>query len=186
MIEQANGDTWQKLDQKSYLLCVGRFVPQKQFRHALEVFARLLKSRKFGDFYLYFAGDGPLLADLVSYAQDLGISHRVKFLGMLDDLHTVYNQAYALLLTSSYEGFPNVLIEAIAHGTPVYSYDCKHGPSEIVKEGLNGYLTRPYVADMVECLLQNEVELSRAEIKATLSHLSEDQIGSRYLDVLSR
>ena len=51
-----------------------------------------------------------------------------------------YSNAKATLLTSLYEGFPNVLIESISLGTPIISFDCKSGPSEIVIDGENGYL----------------------------------------------
>ena len=50
--------------------------------------------------------------------------------------------ANATLLTSLYEGYPNVLIESIAMNTPVVSFDCPGGPREIVKDGVNGYLAK--------------------------------------------
>ena len=53
-----------------------------------------------------------------------------------------YLYAKATILTSFYEGYPNVLIESIALGTPVVSFDCKSGPSEIIQNNKNGYLVR--------------------------------------------
>ena len=53
-----------------------------------------------------------------------------------------YLHAKATVLTSLYEGFPNALVESITLGTPVVAFDCPSGPSEIIQDGVNGYLVK--------------------------------------------
>ena len=79
------------------------------------------------------AGDGPERGELEAHAARLGVSDRVHFLGQVrhDRLPDVYSAADALVLASSSEGWPNVLLESMACGTPVVSTDVG-GASEMV------------------------------------------------------
>ena len=80
--------------------------------------------------------------ELRQKAIDFGVSSRVDFEGFHKDIIPYYLHAKATLLTSIYEGYPNVLIESIAMNTPVVSFDCPGGSSEIIKNGVNGYLVK--------------------------------------------
>ncbi len=123
-----------------YFLCVGRLNFQKSFSLALESFSIFLNY--YPNYKLVIIGEGELQEDLKNLALELGVSNSVLFEGFSRDLSEFYVNAESVLLTSEFEGFPNVLIEAIAHGTPVISVDCKSGPNEIVDEGVNGYLVK--------------------------------------------
>ncbi len=57
-----------------------------------------------------------------------------------DDVNGYYNRSKSTILTSLYEGYPNVLAESLTAGTPVVSFDCQSGPNEIIRDGINGYL----------------------------------------------
>ena len=121
-----------------YILCVGRLDPVKSYHYAIEAFASICHS--YEGMRLKFVGAGPSEKPLRELAVKLGISRRVDFEGYREDIEGYYRQASLTLLTSLYEGFPNVLVESIASGTPIVSFDCPSGPDEIVIQGVNGYL----------------------------------------------
>jgi UDP-D-galactose:(glucosyl)LPS alpha-1,6-D-galactosyltransferase len=96
-------------------------------------------SRLTGDFRVVIVGDGIGLAQLQQYGRELGLESRIEWLGWKSNPWASVQQASVLLLTSSYEGFPMILIEALAHGVPCITSDCKFGPDEIVEEGTSGW-----------------------------------------------
>lgn len=118
---------------------VGRFMMGEQKR--TDDLLRALASVE-GDWRLQVAGsgfqsDGDLLFAL---ATELDISHRIEWLGWRQHPWRALGQVDILVLCSAYEGFPMVLIEAMAHGIPCISTDCPSGPSEIIRPGKNGWL----------------------------------------------
>lgn len=132
-------------NQQEYLLCVGRLEKQKAFHYAIEGFAKLKDSQP--NLRLKFVGQGSLEQDLKALCGRLGVRDRVDFEGFQSDMLPYYTQAKATLLTSLYEGFPNVLVESITLGIPVVAFDCPSGPSEIVVQGVNGYLVEQFNAN---------------------------------------
>ncbi|MBB3182180.1 UDP-D-galactose:(glucosyl)LPS alpha-1,6-D-galactosyltransferase [Variovorax sp. Sphag1AA] len=96
-----------------------------------------------GDWRLQIVGSVCLSEDagkLETLADDLGIADRVDWLGWQPDPWAALNSADLLVLCSAFEGFPMVLIEAMARGIPCLSSDCVSGPSDIVRPGRNGWL----------------------------------------------
>ena len=127
-----------QINKENYLLCVGRLEKQKAFHYAIEAFAGI--SDKFPDLRLKIVGKGSLENDLRQKARDCSVSSKVDFEGFQSNILPYYLYAKATLLTSYYEGYPNVLIESLALNTPVISFDCPGGPSEIIQDGINGFL----------------------------------------------
>ncbi|ENY3838189.1 glycosyltransferase [Vibrio vulnificus] len=136
--EYARANDLSKAGKQNYLLCVGRLEEQKAFHYAIEGFAGI--ANEFSSLRLKIVGQGSLEQSLKQCAQDFGVANRVDFEGFQADMIPYYLHARATLLTSLYEGFPNVLIESITLGTPVIAFDCPSGPREIIQEGVNGYL----------------------------------------------
>ena len=101
------------------LLCIGNLVPEKGFSLAIECLVHL------PDHHLFIIGEGPMRAELAAVAERLGVSSRVRFEGNMpqSELRYAYSSADVLLLTSSREGWPNVVLEAMACGTPVVAFD---------------------------------------------------------------
>ena len=90
---------------------------------------------------LLIYGEGEPKDDLVSLAKTLNIDEVVKFMGFSSDMKNVYKEAKLLVMTSDYEGMPNVMLEALASSLPVISTDCPcGGPKMMIKDGINGYL----------------------------------------------
>ena len=124
---------------EGYLLCVGRLESQKSFNYSIIAFSNVLKI--FPNLRLKILGEGSLKNELIDLTITLGVNDKVDFIGFSSDVISYYSKAKATILSSLYEGFPNVLIESISLGTPVVSFDCKSGPREIIENGINGYLS---------------------------------------------
>lgn len=154
-----------KIGSERYILCVGRLEEVKAFHHAIEAFA--LVSRKKPDIRLKFIGKGSLEKPLRELTVQLGVQDRVDFRGFQADVIPYYQQAQLVLLTSNYEGFPNVLIESIVLGTPVVSFNCPSGPREILDYGKYGKLVEPGdisgLAAAIEETLENPNQFNLAE-----------------------
>jgi glycosyltransferase involved in cell wall biosynthesis len=124
--------------QQRHLIAVGRLRPEKQFDQLINVFARL--AERFSNWNLMIVGDGPLGPQLSQQVHMLGLQDRILIPGRVGNVSDWYQSADLAALTSEFEGFPNVLLEAMACGLPAVSYDCLTGPSDIISQGKNGLL----------------------------------------------
>lgn len=122
-----------------FILSVGRLVPQKGFDLLLEAFARIAVDCP--DWHVVILGDGPQRQSLMSQAHALGIGKRVRMPGVVENPEHWMAQAGLVVQASRYEGFPNVVMEAMAMGAAVISCDCPSGPSDLIEDGVNGRLT---------------------------------------------
>lgn len=126
------------VDKEDYFLCIGRLENQKNFSHAIKAFSIFCKTSP--NYILKIIGEGSQLSLLKDLTINLGLENNIHFLGFKEDVIPYYLKAKAIILSSNYEGFPNVLLESIALGTPIISYNCPSGPSEIIQDGINGFL----------------------------------------------
>jgi len=125
-------------EDKKYIISVGRLIPLKRNSDLLNAFYELQKDDK--SIELIFLGEGVLKDDLINYCKKLNIDKKVYFLGNVSNPFYYLNNSNLFVMNSQIEGFPNVLVEAIACGLPVISSDCKSGPEEILKNEKYGYL----------------------------------------------
>ena len=123
------------IKQKKYLpsiilkiITVGSLRPIKNHSMILDAIQNIPNS------HLTILGDGKLRNDLEQRAKNLGIGHRVDFKGIVKDVNRFLNQSDCFVLSSNSEGFPNVILEAMAVGLPVISTNCLSGPLEILNE----------------------------------------------------
>jgi glycosyltransferase involved in cell wall biosynthesis len=134
------------------LLAVGNLVPLKRHRLMIEALARLPGAE------LVIVGEGPERRSLEELARDWGVGDRVRWLGRVpqDRLPTIYTAADLLLLASTNEGWPNVLLESMACGTPVVVSDIP-GIADIVAAPAAGHIlpeiTPSRLADAVRDLI---------------------------------
>ncbi len=127
----------EKRNENFTFLFVGRFQPQKNIFILLNCFADL----KNENVHLKIVGDGFQKDELQKFANELGISKNTEWLGWLDkkSLRNAYQQADCVLNPSTYEGMPNVLLEAMACGVPAIASNIM-GNDEVVKDNFNGFL----------------------------------------------
>ena len=119
------------------ILAVGRLAPAKDQATLLRAFARVVRSQPVR---LVILGEGPERRNLLRLAEELGISEHVDLPGFRVNPFAYMSKSRLLAHSSKYEGFPNVLVQAMACGTPVVSTDCRHGPGEILEGGKWGRL----------------------------------------------
>ncbi len=117
-------------------ISIGRLSPEKGLDTALEVLSNL----KNLDFEYLIIGEGNEKNALKSQAEAIGIGHRVVFLGSQKNPFRLLASADLLLLPSHFEGFPNVLLEAGAVGTPVVAYACGGVSAEIIEDNKTGWV----------------------------------------------
>ncbi len=125
-------------DGRPVILTIGRMVYQKQIELAIEAFARIAPRRP--DACLVILGEGPDRPQLEDRVRRLGLGDSILMPGWAGNLGDWYRRASLLMLSSRFEGFPNVLLEAMAHGCPPVSVDCPTGPRDIISHGENGWL----------------------------------------------
>lgn len=120
------------------LLAVGRLSYQKNFQALLRAFAGL--AADFPDWTLRIVGDGEERRKIGALAGDLGLDGRVEFPGAVQDIARKYCAAHLFCLPSLWEGFPNALAEAMAHGLPAVAYRGCAGANELIRHEETGLL----------------------------------------------
>jgi glycosyltransferase involved in cell wall biosynthesis len=122
------------------VIAAGRLVPQKDYPTLLMAFARLTEKNRAR---LLILGTGYLELELKDLCLRLGIADRVAFIGQVDNPLAYMKQADLFVLSSAWEGFGNVLVEALYCGLPIVATNCPSGPSEILEGGKYGTLVPP-------------------------------------------
>jgi glycosyltransferase involved in cell wall biosynthesis len=120
------------------LVAAGRFMNQKGFDLLIPAFAKI--AADFPDWSLRIHGKGPLKQQLEQMIDESGLGERIELAGPANDMGAALAEASIFVLSSRFEGFPLILIEAMSKGLAVVSYDCPTGPSDIVDDHENGIL----------------------------------------------
>lgn len=123
---------------RKLLLAVGRLSAQKQFGLLVRCFQSLAVSH--ADWDLVILGEGPLRSELEAQVSKANLENRVFLPGRAGNVGDWYECADLYVMSSSFEGFPNTLVEAMSYGLPVVSFDCDTGPRDIVRHNVDGVL----------------------------------------------
>lgn len=124
---------------KKYVLAVGRLVKQKGFDRLLEAWRQI--GGKFPAWRLAIIGAGPDETELKNLAATYKVAPQVDFVAPQKNLAAVYQHAQIFAMSSRAEGFPMVLLEAMAAGLPAVSFNCT-GPDVIIRGGIDGFLVK--------------------------------------------
>lgn len=142
------------------ILSVGHLLENKGYHRVVELAKILLPAHP--EWQWIICGEGPERQRLEKLVADAGLADRVLLPGLIQDMDAVYRQAAMLVLTSDKEGLPMVLLEGKAYGLPLVAFDIMTGPSDIVDDGINGFLVPPFdLTTMAEklCALMDDPQL---------------------------
>lgn len=113
------------------IISVGRLEYQKGYDILLKSVKEVFK--KYPDWRLHIYGQGLLERDLKTLLTNLELTNNVKFMGVTNNIKDAYSKASLFVMSSRFEGFGMVLVEAASCGLPIISFDCPNGPSDILK-----------------------------------------------------
>jgi len=174
-------------EKQNIVLMVGRLIKSKHQDKLIEMFAKVSKP----DWKLMLVGYDHLkqqnMARLKTLAKSLDVDRRVVFMGKMDNIEEIYLKSSVFAFTSSSEGFPNAIGEAMAAGLPVVAFDCVAGPSEMIKDNHNGFLVPLFDYELFQEkleLLMNDKEAREVFGKNASNDIrlfSISQIGEQYL-----
>ncbi len=156
------------------LLAVGRMSEEKGFARLIAVFHRLAPN--FPDWELVILGDGPDRQTLEAQITATGLGGRVHLPGRAGNVGQWYAAADLYVMSSRFEGFPNTLVEAMAHGLPAVSFDCDTGPRDIIRHGIDGLLVP----------VENEAALEMALRQLMANDALRSQLGVKTQEVRQR
>lgn len=176
---------WYKTPRSHRLLAVGSLKPAKDYPALLSAVKMLVESGRHVS--LLILGTGPLQRELEEHRRSQGLEEHVHFGGFVSDPGPFYRAAGLFILSSAWEGFGNVIVEALAAGTPVVSTDCRSGPAEILENGRYGRLVP--VGDyevMAEAIAESLASTHDTDaLKGRAADFSVGKIGKMYLKVLT-
>ncbi|UGA39381.1 glycosyltransferase [Chromobacterium haemolyticum] len=132
---------------------------------------------RYPDWDLIILGQGEQRHILQELVQENMLENRIKMPGRAGNMADWYMRAQLYVMSSSVEGFPNTLIEAMGHGCPVISYDCDTGPRDIIRNGLDGLLVSP-VGDIDQLKFSMESMMENDELR--------NKMGKRAIEVRER
>lgn len=127
------------------ILFIGRMVHEKGYDILTGVLKKI--SERFPDWDFRIIGEGPLKNSIVEKIELDGLKEKISLISSTKLIIDEYLNASIYLMTSRTEGLPMVLLEAQACGLPIVSFNCETGPSEIINNGIDGYLIANYNID---------------------------------------
>lgn len=169
------------------IVSVGRLIPTKNFKELIDIFSEVNLEKTW---QLWILGEGPNREVLQRQIDNLLLSDCVKLLGAVKDVDSYLSKASIFAFTSTSEGFPNALSEALAYPLPCIAYDCPAGPSDLINHGKNGFLIPLYNKESFKLhlnKLMNDSFLRGILIDDYKLHREKyyiNSISKRYLDFL--
>jgi len=183
LAQQPLEEAWFASGQPPVILSVGRLMPQKDQATLLRALALLRKQRAAR---LLILGEGETRPFLETLIRELDLGDAVQMPGFVDNPFKYMARSQVFVLSSAWEGFGIVLVEALACGTQVVSTDCPSGPAEILDNGTYGRLVPVNDPEALARAIAEALDhpLPPERLRARAQDFSVDKIVAQYLDVL--
>ncbi len=180
------------IERENMVVSVGRLIDTKNFDQLINIFNNVEND----NWKLVIVGGDAIKQNnsitLQKLIDDLNLSDKVTLAGTQKDVESYLLRSKIFAFTSSSEGFPNVIGEAMSAGLPVVSYDCIAGPSDMIDDGINGYLVQLFdqktFSKKLGYLMNNEnliTEMS-ANAKLSIDKFSTDNICEQYFNFITK
>lgn len=173
------------------IIAVGRLDYQKGFDRLVQAWALVQKTDRYGDWRLDIFGQGEWQDMLQQMIEKAGLQNTACVNRPTTKIGDEYAHSSMLVMSSHYEGFPMVMIEAMAYGLPVVSFDYKCGPKDIIQDGVNGLLVKDGdiegLANAMMRLMDNEEErkvMGRNARRVTETY-SEEKVMKKWVDLFT-
>ena len=175
---------------KGDVIAVGRLSPQKNYELLLRAFREVIAISPYEKLSIY--GDGKQREELTELVKHLGLEENVRIRGNVKNVYDMELNAKLYVLTSSFEGIPNSLLEALAAGLPCVASDCRSGGCRELIESVDGgrVVRLEDKKDTIDAMIyyikhpQNEVDANR-QMKRTRELYSIDRIGYEWLEYIN-
>ncbi len=156
-----NASTFQNVQTSSLtvpkVIAIGRYDYQKGFDRLIMAWKKVTEYTT--DWHLDIVGDGNKRQELQLWIERMGLDKQISLIKPMSHIDSVYLNSSVLALTSHYEGLPMVLLEAQSFGLPIVAFNCKCGPTDVVTDGVDGFLVPEgdieVFADRLLMLIQN-------------------------------
>lgn len=178
--------------QNKRVIAVGRLDYQKGFDRLIEAWALVQQTDKYSDWHLDIFGQGEWRNMLQQMIDERGLQDRVTLNKPTKDIAKEYASSSMLVMSSHYEGFPMVMIEAMACGLPVVTFDYKCGPRDIIDHEINGLLVKDGdIEGLAQALmrLMNADELRQKmgeNARLVVDRYSEEKVMSKWQKLYSK
>jgi|GEM_PF-1127438 glycosyltransferase involved in cell wall biosynthesis len=173
----------QKPENGYIITTVGRIEKEKRYELLIKAMKKITGRL---NAHLYLIGTGTQVDTLRQLSEEMGVHRSIHFLGYQPNPFKFMKQSDLFIHTCLFEGYGNIILEAMACGVPVLSVDCPYGPRDIIKDGFNGMLTpadEEVIAEKAVYLLSREElrrELADRGLRYCLSYRTED-MANRYI-----
>ena len=172
-----------------YIIGIGQMETNvKQFDKLIEAYSNSILPNQ--NIHLVLLGDGERISILIALAKQKNIEEKVHFLGYQNNPYKYLKNAKFFVLSSLNEGLPNVILEALSCETPVVSFDCLSGPSEMISQKQNGLLVENQnvqkLTEAMNLFIEDEklYTICKENALQSVSPFSIENIGKQWLDLM--
>lgn len=177
------------LDNKQVIM-VGRYNDAKGYDYLIPAWE--IVHQRYPEWILQVYGSGELHDDVVNWVKERHLENSIILNEPTNDIMAKYLESSICVLSSRYEGFSLVILESMACGVPVVSFDCPHGPRNIITDRKDGllvdYLNVKALADGICCLMENELMRKEMGKKARINvqRFSKECIMEQWVDLFQK